>query len=338
MTPIPKTSPDPAVISAKSRQSFISAIPRPTSGSSRHATPTSGRPPTITAWRGAGSLQTDQKHRKSSWLSNDGAPPSSFHNTHSRLTEPEFLTPYQQRPQKDLSGIQQQLHIRSWSTKSLTEPDSLEVPPPPVHSPRFGGLIKSKTTNDLLSPREITPRRRLLQPIGPPLPRTQTLSNISCFGPTSLTPSPRKPSSVIASQTYGYHENTSQLSVGDALGESRMTEEEMEVLRQVQREAAINRIRLRNAHSLPPAASAPIPKGKTSAATTLMKNTAIPRPMGGIPRKSASGRLLFIDSALANKAAMERSSPSPRTLTGTFDSSSGSLPDNISKHVSSMLG
>ncbi|KAI1625543.1 hypothetical protein EDD37DRAFT_648014 [Exophiala viscosa] len=246
----------------------------------------------------------------------------------------QFRVPYHQRPQKDLSGTQQQLHIRSWSTKSLTEPDSLKLLPPPVHSPRLGGLIKSKTTNDLLaSPRDITPRRRLLQPIGPPVPRTQTLSNISCFGPTSLTPSPRKPSSVIASQAYGYYDDMSQLSVGDALGESRMTEKEMEVLKQVQREAATNRIRLRNAHSLPPAAPAPTSKGKTSAPTTLIKNTAIPRSLGRLQRKSASGRPLFIDSALANKATIESSSPSPRALTTTIDSSPGSSPEDILKHV-----
>ncbi|KAK4940206.1 hypothetical protein LTR10_019635 [Elasticomyces elasticus] len=344
MASIPRTTPDPVVISAKSRQSFISAIPRPTSGSSRLATPTAGRPATTTVRQGTESLQPGQKPRTSSWQSNDGAPPSAFYKSHSRFTKSDFLLPYHQRRRKDLSGIQQQLHIRSWSTKSLVDPTSPKSPPQPVQSPRVGGLVKSRTTNDLLSsPRDITPRRRLLQPLEPPLPRTQTLGNISCFGPTNLTPSPRKPSSITASQAYGYHDNTSQLSVGDALGESRMTAEEVEFMKQVQREAAVNRIRLRNAlqgssrrtssNSLPPPVTAPIMKGEPLPISTLADNATVPRPSAAIQRKSAPGRQIFIDSALANKAAIDSDSLSPRTPPSTVGSNSGSLPADTSKHV-----
>ncbi|KIV82119.1 hypothetical protein PV11_04249 [Exophiala sideris] len=345
MASIPRKTPDPAVISAKSRQSFISAIPRPTSGSSRLATPTAGRPATTTVRQGTESLQPGQKPRTSSWQSNDGVPPSALYRSHSRFTESDLPLPYHQRPQKDLSRIQQQLHIRSWSTKSLVDPTNPKSPPHPVQSPRVGGLVKSRTTNDLLSsPRDITPRRRLLQPLGPPLPRTQTLGNISCFGPTTLTPSPRRPSSISASQAYGYHDNMSQLSVGDALGESRMTAEEVEFMKQVQKEAAVNRIRLRNAiqgpsrrtssNSLPPPVTAPIVKGEPLPISTLAKNTTGSRPSAAFQRKSAGRqRQLFIDSALANKAAIDGDSLSSRTPPSTVGTNSGSLPEDISKHV-----
>lgn len=343
---MPTTMTDPAAISAKSRQSFVSAIPRPTSGSSRHATPTGGRPAASTVRQEAEPLQIDRWHQTPS-QHRDGADASPFHISHSTSRDSEFLLPYHQRPQKDLSGVQQQLHIRDWSTKPLRRPGSPVSPPHSRHPRRAGGLPKSKTTNDLLSSaRDITPRRRLLQPLEPPLPRTQTLGNISCFGPTTLTPSPKKPGSVTASQPYGLHDNTSQLNVGDALVESRMTEKEVELMKQVQREAAVNRIRLRTAiqisshrtcrTSLPTEATTAQTSKETSAITTSTKNTIIPRRPGGIQRKSASGRLLFIDSALANKAATESDLPSPRTQPSMIASSSGSLPEDISKHVSGM--
>lgn len=206
----PSSTMDSAPYQVKRNRSSASAIPRPTSGTSRRATPTGAR-----LWN-AGSLphvQTQNKiphlHRKS-WHPSDPTNSSSF------------------------------------SLPSTTS----SKPPLPSFDAKLSantGLPKSRTFGSLLaSSREVTPSGRLMQPIQPPLPRSQTLGNISCFNHSALTPSPRKPTQAIPDHSRSYHNLQSQLDVSKVLQESRMTEKEMYLMKNVQRGAALNRTRMRN--------------------------------------------------------------------------------------------
>lgn len=340
------TLPDPASISARSRHSSISAIPRPKSGTSRHATPTNTRNDVRDSSAGlVVPLQTSHKHRKS-WNPNDGAPPSSFRMVQPSPPSTESSLPYKQRSQNDLSGTRQQLYIRNLSTHSLNGPDALASPPQATQPSGIAGLPKSKTMSSLLaSPREIIPRRRLLQPIGPPLPRTQTLGNLSCFGHLSQTPSPRKPTSFVLPRSQK-HDNGSQLNVADALVESRMTEKEMDMMIQVQREAAANRSRLRHTFER---RREPPRRGSSHSGSfqTLMtrKSNSVPtinlsandvvntRRLKGMKRRSSPGRILFINSTLANRACSEASMPTTTTLSSATSSNPSDVPEFSPKHV-----
>lgn len=326
------TGPDPALLSAKSRRSSISAIPRPKSGSSRQAAPSGARTVEVHS-RSSTYTSKNPYVPRGSWYSNDPAPPSSFRLPQSSSASAEALLPYKQRSHNDLSGIQHQLYLRNFSTHSLSGPDVIPINSRGKQMATTGGLQKSKTMGSLISSsREIIPRRRLLQPLSPPIPRTQTLGNISCFGPTSQTPSPRKPKSV-ALPSAQQHGNVSQLNVADALVDSRMTAKEMGLMVQVQREAAVNRARLRNAfdhapdqcskgtppreayYSLIVGGTPPAPATGSSG----IELAASRRP-GKMKRRSASSRLLFINSALANNACSDSDPPTTTTLT-TFTSS-----------------
>jgi hypothetical protein len=344
-------TPGPSAIGVRSRPSSVSAIPRPTSGTSRHATPTS-----ITRGgdsESSASAMKGGRGQKKPWLPNDGAPPSSFHIPKFAPTASASLLPYDQREQKDLSGTRQQLFIRNLSMKSLNSADISPSPPPPPakQAPAHIALPKSKTMSNILpSPRDrdITPRRRLMQPLGPPLPRTQTLGNMSCFGPPSTTPSPRKPTSVSVSQPQKHHDDAGQLNVTDALVESRMTDKELQLMIQVQREAAANRTRLRNVFpgSTNAASSNSLPssglltsteEGNISSPTTRIsvKDVANPRCFGGIRRKSSSGRMLLINPTLANENCFEDDLPSTTTTVTTATASSDTTDsfENVAQQV-----
>ncbi|KAJ4570992.1 hypothetical protein HRR94_001900 [Exophiala dermatitidis] len=310
---------DLASLSARSRRSSVSAIPRPTSGTSRHATPTSSRKGSAVVTPEANS-QLAPRSQKKSWHPNDGAPPSSFHMPHSSSSSTDSLVPYEQRVKRDLSGRQQQLHIHKLSTYSLGGPEDMSF----VSSAgQQGKLPRSKTTGNLLSsPRDSTPGRRLLQPLGPPLPRTQTLGSISCFSPPNLTPSPRKPTSVGVRQK----DDNSKLNVADALLESRMTSEEMRTMVQVQREAAANRTRLRNSFGAPLQTSKPgtgrYEETQKTAATRVASPSKPKGPVNGDAgkpkglRRSLPGRLLVIPAG--SDVMYAESSPS------TISSATGS--------------
>ncbi|OCT52958.1 hypothetical protein CLCR_09992 [Cladophialophora carrionii] len=176
----------------------------------------------------------------------------------------------------------------------------------------------------------MTPGRRLLQPIGPPMPRTQTLGNISCFSPANHSPSPRKPQSVSLPPAQHYRNNVSQLNIADALGESRMTKEEVDLMKQVQREAAANRARLRSAHQQYKPLQSAAPEGSpASGDIPILDSSAndaanIPHPQGD-KKRSASGRLLFINSTLANKN-WQQSEPSTATSLTSIGSITSSEP------------
>ncbi len=342
--PQSSTPTDPAAISARSSRSSVSAIPRPTSGTSRRATPSGIGGNQACSGLGKPIFDQGQKLRKP-WNLNDGAPPSSFRMPQSSSISPESLPPYAHRSRQDVSGVRQQLYIRNLSTKSLNDPES-------ATSPQFkhgSGLPKSKTmTNLFSSPRDITPKR-LLQPLGPPLPRTQTLGNMTCFGSTSSTPSPRKPTSITVSTLRRNHDDASQLHMADVLNESRMTDKEMELMLQVQREAAVNRIRLRNSIGGRHAASEyPSPPGtaqpwatdwhKSTPCITLPVQDAIPpRRPAALQRKSSSGRLLSINPTIANQYCVDSDPPTATTVTSATGSSWSGPPVEKSKQAMTRL-
>ena len=66
----------------------------------------------------------------------------------------------------------------------------------PLPIPHQNGLPKSQTASALNRSANITPHRQLMQPLGPPIPRSQTLGSLSCFtgGVIEQSPSPLKSS------------------------------------------------------------------------------------------------------------------------------------------------
>ena len=334
---------NPASISARSRRTSVSAIPRPISGTSRHATPSVSRAGQRESPAETAPLRNLPSYRKS-WHPNNGLAPSSFRTPDVQVSPPtEYTIPYKQRSQHDLSGTQQQLYIRNLSTHSLNVPDTSTGPRLLKQISSSNAIPKSKTTSNLWSPsRDSMPGRRLMQPIGPPLPRTQTLGNISCFNQSSSTPSPRKSKAVSLSPPHHHHHSTSQVNVAAALGESRMTEQEMGLMKQVQKEAAANRARLRTAHHQHNLSNHTISEASTASrdAPTLIMSTddvVNTQRLQAMKRKSSSGRFLFIDSTLANKNWQQSEPPSATTMTsiGSITSSDPSHnEEDDPRHVS----
>lgn len=332
---------DPASLGAKSRRSSISAIPRPISGTSRHATPIGNLPGRKDSPVREATLEKPPTHRKS-WQPNHGLAPTSFRASHLQVSPTEYSLPYKQRLLQDLSGTQQQLCIRNLSTHSLNDPEHATNSHHLKPASSTNALPKSKTMSSLLSPsRDTAPGRRLLQPIGPPLPRTQTLGNISCFTPSGQTPSPRKPKSVSFSPPRQVDDATSQMDIVDVLVESRMTEKEMDLMLQVQREAAANRARIRNAHQLRNSSQHGAPDvttaNKDEQTPSLTPNdTAKAKTQEVTKRRSSSGRLLYINPTLANKNWQHCDPPTTTTLTsiGSVTSSEPSqCSENDPRHV-----
>lgn len=341
----PLTVDDPASLSAKSRRSSISAIPRPISGTSRHATPIGNLPGRKDSPVREGTLARAPTHRKS-WQPNHGLAPTSFRASHSQTPPIEYSLPYKQRLLQDLSGTQQQLYIRNISTHSLNVPnDAAAYSHQLKQASSTNALPKSKTMSSLLSPpRDTTPGRRLLQPIGPPLPRTQTLGNISCLNPSGQTPSPRKPKSISLSPPRQVDNNVSQIDLVDALVESRMTEKEMDLMLQVQREAAANRVRIRNSHqqmypSQHGTPEAPAVNKDEQTPSLTLKDITKARAQEVTKRRSSSGRLLYINPALANNNWQHCDPPTAKTWTsiGSVTSSEPSqCSENDPRHVSDL--
>jgi hypothetical protein len=204
--------------------------------------------------------------------------------------------------------------------------------------------------SNFLSPsHESMPGRRLMQPIGPPLPRTQTLGNISCFNQLNSSPSPRKSKAVSLSPPQQNHNNTSQVNIADVLSESRMTEQEMDLMRQVQREAAANRARLRSSHhryrfSNQSASGASFTSRDPPTLNLSPNGGATTQHLEGMKRRSSSGRLRFINPALANKNWQQSEPPTTTTITsiGSITSSEPSRseendPRNVSETALSSL-
>ena len=293
-----------------------SGIPRPAFGSSRRVISSQPMvaPPDPTP------------HKRISLIGNAAQPPSSW-RTLQVLDQAKSSVPYSQRKQ-DLSGLEQQLQVRHYSTQGLSSPGK-------IGSPRqlFGSnvLPKSPTSVSLASPpgRDVTPRRHLMKPLSPPLPKSQSVSSISCFSSPLATPSP--PKSNPASRSKIVTAGVSQVDVVGALLESRMTEEEIEVLNQVQKEAATNKQRLRNSlsarqhqqkspiTSTTPAAA--FTRKSDGAAVTLSFNDIANINRLEEQRSSVSSRgPLFINSTIANTTNSSSDLPTPNTISTTVSS------------------
>lgn len=189
--------------------SSASAIPRPTSGTSRRATPVGSR------LLKAGSIPHVQAQKR-------------LPNLHRKSWHPN--------------------ETAHFSSISLPTTRNSEPSPPPSSASLLqnASLPKSRTFGSLLaSSREVTPSGRLMQPIQPPLPRSQTLGNISCFGQSALTPSPRKPTQATSDAPRLYQHSRSQLDVSKISKDGRVTQKEMDLTKNIQREAAATRERMR---------------------------------------------------------------------------------------------
>jgi hypothetical protein len=229
----------------RKRYSAASAIPRPTSGTSRQTTPL-GLPQVNVALSDHPAPLSIQRK---SFQSQDGKPPSTWTTQKSRLPRSDSLLPYGQRQQQDLSGTRQQLQIRHYSTQSLSSPSQIGLP---RDTSLMGiGLPKSQSSASLLSPsRDVTPGRRLMGPLSPPMPKSQTFSNLSCSALPQTTPSPYKSIPIPTRLPQSSGTRYTQVNVVDALRESRMTDDEIMQLRQVQKETAQNQGRLEHAFEL----------------------------------------------------------------------------------------
>ena len=256
----------------------------------------------------------------------------------------------------DLSGRRQQLHLRNYSTHSLAGLDAIAplktTSAASTLSSPLKGLSKSKTSTSFLSSaQDLTPQRHLMQPLGPPLPRTQTMGNISCFGgDVDLVPSPSKPSSLrpFKARTEG-RENV-QVGVVEALRESRMTDEEIDLYSMVEREKQANRTRFRYSsgdrilpsgprQQLPKSSSSFLRKSSTSASINLSINDTanLERLEDQQQRKISSGlisrRRLFINSTLANQVSSGSAILTPNSTISTESGPDEEWEVNL-KHVS----
>ena len=304
----------------RKRYSASSAIPRPSSGTSRHATPLGI--PLLTV---SSDQQTDPSRPRKSFHSSNGKPPSAWVSSKTRLPRSDSLLPYSERPQHDLSGLKQQLHVRHYSTQSLSSPGKIGLPP------STNSIPKSHSSKSLLSPsRDITPRRSLMKPLSPSLPRSHTFSNLSCTSLPAPTPSPLKPAPTRIPRSAG--SSRLQVDVVDALRESRMTEDEIMHWKQTQLEVASNQDRLRAAYEIrqhkqlsPPVlvspTSASFVRSNEEATINLSANdVANTRRLEDQRRKSISGRPLFINSVLANAGISKQNISSPNTIASTASS------------------
>jgi hypothetical protein len=241
-----------------------SSIPRPTSKltGARRGTPPCGG---ATARDGdkAATTETSQaivkprtysRTRRGSFLRHQNDPPSSFRATRApppRLSLPTTNSfPQQMDGSTDLSGIHQQLPVSRYSRHSLASLDAIvssatrkEENKTRGSLPGPGRLIKANTSSCVVrATPPVIPHRQLMAPLGPPLPRSHTMGNITCFaGSVNNTPSPSKSSTRTTSTT----SKRSKVGVMDALAESRMTDKEIEYFNQVATEVEANRQRLK---------------------------------------------------------------------------------------------
>lgn len=319
-------SPDPATISARSRRSSISAIPHPAAGTSRRATPSSIGSNRAGFHLSKTSLSPERHHHlhhTNSGTATECLPPSSMPSAQSSAFDSAPCLPYSLRQPHNRACVRAHPNDYNVSCSSLNGSDVAAS-----HQMRNGfTLPKSNTISNLISlSRDITPKR-LLQPLGPPLPRTQTLGNITCFGSTNSTPSPRKPTSVNISHLKRHQDDESQLDITTALSESRMTDEEVGVMRQVQREAAINRVRLRERSREGCEASRNLSPSTSCRRGTIETNKMTPSitiPMGAnaagplpaeVQNKAGKRQHLSINPTLANSYCIDHDQSTATTTT-----------------------
>lgn len=197
----------------------------------------------------------------------------------------------------DLSGVRQQLHVRKFSTQSI---QGLEA---------------------FSSPRN-TVVRSLMRPLGPPLPRSHTTGNIVVY---RQPPSPARKEPKAEHSSPCRSDASPEIDVVDALYESRMTREEVELLNQIEKEKKQNKARLLRITGTAQMASSPShiaevqPKFDTKTSSWQSLESAVSRAMirehvGRKTTDSDDKGILRIDPALANASRSPRASlPTPKS-------------------------
>ncbi|KPI44759.1 uncharacterized protein AB675_8464 [Cyphellophora attinorum] len=172
------------------------------------------------------------------------------------------------------------------------------------------------------------PDRHLLKPVLPPLPHSQSLGNTSCFTAGRPTPSPAQP----ARKIFSRHDSEPRVTAVDAILESRMTAHEIKVLNQVQKEALVNRDKLRSRHSA--GMSASTSTFSLHAAKIEPENVMQSRREDSTPvrkKQNINRKSLTVDTELANSATIR---PVPQT-THSSDGGNDSAavdPKHVSEH------
>jgi hypothetical protein len=238
-----------------------SSIPRPTSKlTARRFTPpraggTGTGGGTTTAKNSPETIvkpRTYSRTRPGSYMPGQTDTPSSFKTSRAQPPRPSLPATTSQHPNgaNDLSGIHQQLPMKHYYRHSLASLDAMMSSPTTKEEnktttslPLPNRLTKSNTSSSITkvtSP--VIPQRQLMGPLGPPMPRNQTIGNLGCFaGSVGATPSPSKSTP----RTVSIVSQRSEVGVMDALAESRMTEKEIQYFNQVAKEVEANRQRMK---------------------------------------------------------------------------------------------
>ena len=212
---------------------------------------------------------------------------------------------------RDLSGVRQQLHVRNFSTKTV---DGLEV----FSTPRSTAV------------------RSLMRPLEPPLPRSHTMSNIAlnqqpsstaCNGKKREYPSPSRSEAGL------------EIDVIDALHESRMSREELELFNRVEKEKELNKARLPKTTRFisvmsPPSHVAQVKQDiDTSAASWLLSSRPdTSRNAVQMHTKEGSNGFLRINTSLSNACQTPRGTlPTSRPLLNAVTPSHKIDPRHVSK-------
>jgi hypothetical protein len=242
----------------KSHGRRCSSIPRPTSKLTARRT----SPPRAAGTTGNGSMaialdipqtvvkpRTYSRTRRSSFVTIQNDPASSFKSSRRQPPRTSLPATASQHTDgsNDLSGVRQQLPLTRYSRHSLASIDAMVSSATAKEenitttSLRVPGRITINTSvTKIISP--AIPHRQLMAPLGPPMPRSQTMGNLTCFaGAATNTPSPSKSSK----RTVSTISQESEVDVMDALAESRMTQKEIEHFNQVAKEVEANRQRMK---------------------------------------------------------------------------------------------
>jgi hypothetical protein len=181
--------------------------------------------------------RSHSRTQRSSLPSGKVTPTSSHRSSGELLPQSDLLlSQNQQSGNHDLSSILHQLHTRNCSTQAPASVDAVissnkestptNLPLSPQHP-----LSKSETsTSRTIKSLKLTPQRQLMKPIGPPMPRSKTTGNLSCFAgdATAETLSPLK------SESYSLNSGSKKERDGVCLIRcSRMTDNNVEVYEHV---------------------------------------------------------------------------------------------------------
>ena len=321
------------LMSTRSHGRRCSSIPRPTSKLTASKSPPcaaeTNQVEGITATKDAPQTvvkpRTYSRTRQRSFVPTQNDPSSSCKVPRSqplRLSLPMTTSQHVDGP-NDLSGIRQQLPLTRYSRNSLASLDALVSPTKKVENtttslPLPGRLTKRKTSTSVVkmtSP--VVSHRKLMGPLGPPVPRSHTMGNLMCSaGAVGGTPSPSKS----ASRTISTASQKSQVSAMDALAESRMTDKEIEYFNQVTREVEANRQRMKGGHratQLPSHDSGKGPASFKTLASFTMSNCSFDQFVDGFDDLVVgdSSRKLPLQGAKLKIKSASRHSVTPPVLT-----------------------